>query len=385
MKNLFRKPKRTLFLILGMALANALTIWILTFRESSFHSMMDNVLGMRFGQEQIAHKDYYDFEKGKINQFKTIDMTNFDHISEEATFRVQSTTLMASENNAVPMVVSGYDISEELAKSKLSGIIDKNFKFTNQFPLILGKRLSQALEAKEGSEIGIIGQAIDGSVANEIFIVEKIIDIGGGEFERNFAVTSLEGMQEFLNMQRNRAHLFINFGKVIQEKKISKDLKKIRWQNLLPEIASSSGFMQRFTRFFAFFFAVIASLAMINTLSLSFLERIKEYRMSTIIGAPMQWLKKSMSLEIICISLISIILGNIIVLFFIGVFYFFPINLSILTGGEPLQMGGMIMSQDVKIVPELWIFVISNTFFILTQIIASIYPVKVILKKGQRI
>lgn len=170
----------------------------------------------------------------------------------------------------------------------------------------------------------MIGQAVDGSVANEMFRVEKILDLGGGEFEKNFAVTEIASMQEFLSLPPENVHLLVNFGPLMDKKLITGDLKKVKWQNLLPEIASSSGFMERFTRFYAIFFALVAGLAMANTLSLSFLERVKEYRMSTIIGAPVAWLRKSMGLEIFFISLSSMILGNILILLAITFFYFFP-------------------------------------------------------------
>lgn len=345
--------------------------------------MMDNVLGMRFGREQIAHKGYFELDKGKINGAKTISIDALNGLAPMGTFRTQATVLMASETNASPMVLSGYDLEKELKFSKIGSFIPGDFRFKHSFPLILGKRLAESLSATEGSEIGVIGQGIDGSVANEIFIVEKIIDLGGGEFEKNFAVTDLSSMQDFLSMPRSRAHILVNFDGPVQESKLDGELAKIKWESLLPEIASSSGFMKRFTRFFVFFFALISGLAVVNTLSLSFLERVKEYRMSTIIGAPANWLRRTMALEIFVVGGLSIILGNVFILLVILLVSYFPINLSLLTGGEPLQMGGMIMDQDVIIRPEAWIFMVSNGFFILVKALASFYPLRVILKKGQ--
>lgn len=384
-RNLWRRPKRTLFLILGIALANALTIWILTFRESSFQTMMDNVLGMKFGQEQITSFDYYNFSKESLNPYKYFSRLTVNNLPPTYTLRTQTTVLMASDQNAIPVLLNGYELKKELELSKLSTILPRDFHLTNKFPLILGKRLAEALSVIEGSELAIIGQAVDGSVANEIFTVEKILDLGGGEFEKNFAVTNLSSMQDFLVMPEDAVHLLVNFGPLMKKELLAPGLRKIKWQQLLPEIASSSGFMERFTRFYAIFFGLVASLAMANTLSLSFLERVKEYRMTTIIGAPVDWLRKSMGLEIFFIALTSMILGNIVILLAIGFFYFFPLNLSLLTGGSPLQMGGIVLSQDVVIKPLSWIFLVCNGFFILTLSLASLYPMRVVLKKCQKV
>lgn len=384
-RNLGRRPRRTFLLILGIALANALTIWILTFRESSYNTMMENILGMKYGQEQITKRGYYDFDKGAINPYAYFSKKEIEHLPKTFTLRTQGTVLAASDANALPVLLNGYDLASELEYSKLSTILPESFRLKERFGLILGKRLADALSVEVGSEVAMIGQAVDGSVANELFKVEKILDLGGGEFEKNFAVTEVSSMQEFLSMPSDHVHLLVNFGPLMDKKLVSKDLKKVKWQNLLPEIASSSGFMERFTRFYAIFFALVAALAMANTLSLSFLERVKEYRMSTIIGAPVTWLRKSMGLEIFFISLTSMILGNILILLAITFFYFFPLNLSLLTGGSPLQMGGIILTQDVKVRPEMWIFLVCNGFFIIILTLAALYPMRVVMKKSQKV
>jgi ABC-type lipoprotein release transport system permease subunit len=384
-RNLGRRPRRTVLLILGIALANALTIWILTFRESSYHTMMENILGMKYGQEQITKRGYYDFDKGSINPYAHFSKEEVKHLPKTFTLRTQGTVLMASDANAIPVLLNGYDLQHELELSKLSTILPKSYRLKEKFGLVLGKRLADALSVTVGSQIAMIGQAVDGSVANEMFHVEKILDLGGGEFEKNFAVTEMNSMQDFLSMPPDDVHLLVNFGPLMDKKLLASDLKKVKWQNLLPEIASSSGFMERFTRFYAIFFALVAALAMANTLSLSFLERVKEYRMSTIIGAPVEWLRKSMGLEIFFISLTSMVLGNILILLAILFFYFFPLNLSLLTGGAPLQMGGIILTQDVKIRPELWVFLSCNIFFVIILTLAALYPMRVVMKRSQKV
>lgn len=384
-RNLKRRPQRTAFLVLGLALANALTIWILTFRESSFKTMMENILGMKYGQEQVTLAGYYDFDEGSLNPYKYFSKKAVSHLPPTYTLRTQSTVLVASDENALPLLLNGYDMDQELKFSKLATVIPENFKFKEKFSLILGKRLAKALSVKPGDELAVIGQAVDGSIANEMFKVQMILDLGGGEFEKHFAVTNLSDMQEFLSLPPDQVHLLVNFGELFKKDKIPEGMKKVKWENLLPEIASSSGFMENFSRFYAIFFALVASIAMGNTLSLSFLERVKEYRMSMIIGAPVKWLRRSMGIEIFIISMVSLILGNLIILTAIAFFYFFPLNLSLLTGGSPLQMGGIILTQDVNLRPYAWIFLVSNLFFIFTLTLAALYPMKVVLKKSETI
>ncbi|WP_408096528.1 ABC transporter permease [Peredibacter sp. HCB2-198] len=380
LRNLGRHPRRTILLILGIALANALTLWILTFRQTTFKTMMDNILGMKYGQEQITAPEYYDFDKGSINPFKIIHKDSIEKLPHTYTLRTQGVVLLASQKNAFPILMNGYDMKRELELSRLSTLLKKDFKFQHKFPLILGKRLALALAVHEGDEVAVIGQAVDGSVANELFTVEKILDLGGGEFEKTFAVTDLASMQEFLSMSPDQYHLLVNFGDPIQGASL---LEKVQWQKLLPQIASSSGFMDRFTKFYAIFFALVAGIAMANTLSLSFLERVKEYKMTTIIGAPPAWIRKSIALEIFLVSVTALIIGNIVMLTCIGIFNIIPLNLSLLTGGTQITMGGIHLSQDMYLNFYGWVFLSCNVFLIITLIIASFYPLRIVLKKSR--
>ena len=380
LRNLGRHPRRTILLILGIALANALTLWILTFRETTFKTMMDNILGMKYGQEQITAPEYYDFEKGSINPFKVLNKTSIEKLPNTYTLRTQGVVLIASNKNAFPLLMNGYDMKRELELSRLSTLLTKDFKFQHKFPLILGKRLAQALAVSKGDEVAVIGQSIDGSVANELFTVEQVLDLGGGEFEKTFAVTDLASMQEFLSMNPDQYHLLVNFGDPIQ---VPEHLQKIIWQKLLPQIASSSGFMDRFTKFYAIFFALVAGIAMANTLSLSFLERVKEYKMTTIIGAPATWIKKTIALEILMVSIVALLIGNLTMLTIIGFFNIIPLKLTLLTGGAPIQMGGITLSQDLYLSVYGWIFISCNLFLIVTLVIASFYPLRIVLKKSR--
>ena len=387
LRNLTRRRRRTILLILGMALANTLMIWMMSFRESSFKTMMDNILGMKYGTEQITAQGHYDFHKGSINPNKTLskeEAVSYPNY-HSLTFRTQSMILLCSDYNSVPLLVNGYDLKRELAITKLSHLIPSNFTFKNKFPLILGKRAAESLSVKVGDEVAAIGQAVDGSVANEMFTVEMILDLGGGEFEKTFAVTNLADMQEFLALPSDRVHLIVNFNDPIPSFFLEPTVKRIGWRKLLPEIASSSGFMEKFTRFYAIFFGIVASLAMANTLSLSFLERVKEYRMSTIIGAPVQWLRKTIIAEIGVVIGLSLVIGNLFAALVIGIFYFFPLDLALLTGGAPLHMGGMVLTQAIQVKPFAWIFIASNLFFIFTLALASLYPISIVLKKAQKI
>ncbi len=385
-RNLLRRKGRTVILVTGLALANALTIWILTFRHNSREVLTDRILGLKVGREQWSAPGFYNFEKKLLSVHQTFSVSTVIPkvpVDVPHVWRLLSVMLLASDENAVPVTLNGYDLQSELRNTGLATILP-GWKSMPPRSIVLGKSMALKLNVKIGNEIGVIGQAADGSVANDSFTVAKIVDLGGGAFEETFAFIDRREMQELLVLSQDRAHVLVNFSQVAlspQLKLPEAPLERIPWSTFLPDVATSSDFMDNFSRFYALFFAVVTSLAMGNTLALSFLERQKEYRTLLVIGAPYAWLRRSMRVEIALLALGSLALGNLIVALAIALFSTYPVDLGLLTGGKPMQMGGVILDMYVHAKFLIWPYVLCNSGFLLTMALASLYPTRAVLKK----
>ncbi len=386
LRNLSRRKGRTIILVTGLALANALTIWILTFRHNAREVLTDRILGLKIGREQWTAPGFYNFEKKIINAHQTFSVKsvlpnvpqNVPHV-----WRLFSVMLIASDENAIPITLNGYDLASELKNSGLGTILPGQQAMPPR-SIIVGKGMAQKLNAKPGDEVGVIGQAADGSVANDSFTVAKIVDLGGGSFEEGFALIDRREMQDLLVLPHDRAHVLVNFS---QEDispglmKLDQKLERILWSTFLPDVATSSNFMDNFSRFYALFFAIVTSIAMGNTLALSFLERQKEYRTLAVIGAPYAWIRKSMRLETTLLALAALVLGNFLVTLAITLFSLYPVNISLLTGGKPMQMGGVVLDMYVHAKILLWPYLLCNGGFVITMALASLYPTRTVLRK----
>jgi ABC-type lipoprotein release transport system permease subunit len=386
LRNLLRRKGRTLILVIGLALSNALTIWILTFRHNAREVLTDRILGLKVGREQWTAPGFYDFDKKLLNSHQTFSVKSVlskvpEHVPH--VWRLFSVMLLASDDNALPVTLNGYDLASELKNSGLGTILSGRHTMPPR-SIVLGKSMAQKLNVKPSDEVGVIGQAADGSIANDSFTVTRILDLGGGAFEESFAFIDRTEMQDLLVLPHDRAHVLVNFSKEDispKMKKIAPRPVRIPWSKFLPDVAISSDFMDNFSRFYAFFFAVVTSIAMGNTLALSFLERQKEYRTLAVIGAPYVWLRKSMRLEILILALGALVLGNLLVTLVIIFFSIYPVNIGLLTSGKMLQMGGVVLDMYVHAKILLWPYVLCNGGFVITMALASLYPTRAVLKK----
>ena len=66
--------------------------------------------------------------------------------------------------------------------------------------IILGKKFAQRINVKVGEQVATVGQAIDGSIANDLFTVVGVLDFGGGDLEESLAFTQLQSAQELLQL-----------------------------------------------------------------------------------------------------------------------------------------------------------------------------------------
>ena len=95
-----------------------------------------------------------------------------DEAVKSAAGRVYAPVLVAPEQDAFVAIVVGLDVEVESEPYGMLSGLDEPLADRH---VMLGHRLARKIAAKEGDEIAVVGQAADGSLANDLFIVQDII------------------------------------------------------------------------------------------------------------------------------------------------------------------------------------------------------------------
>lgn len=387
-RNLFRVPKRTLIMILSLSFGCGFIIWDLNFANSGSREIMKDFLAQYAGQYHITNPEYYDAKnKKEFNLYKTMtdDELEDKSLIEKSTRRVNAPVFISGEKKTLGVLLTGLEVEKEQKLSTLYTAITVG-KFLNKDAtkeIILGKKLAQRINVNVGEEVAVIGQALDGSIANDLFKVVGFLDFGGGDLEESLAFTQLSSAQELLALPPERFHQRVSFDMDTEKLPVLKNLGVSLWSELLPEIGVSVKFIDNFTWIVSVIIVIVVSLGLSNTLMITFFEREAEFTSLNIIGAQTSWITASLMVEVFIMGTIAVIIGSFFGFVATTVFYYYPINIEVFTGGKPIIMGGMTIAPLIRIysVPKYYWQVPLMIYFFL--ILTMIYPLVRVIRRSK--
>ncbi len=387
-RNLFRVPKRTLIMILSLSFGCGFIVWDLNFANSGSKEIMKSFLTQYAGLYHITHPDYYDAKNKKhFNPFKTMsdeDIADKSLITK-STKRAVAPVFVSGEKKTLGVLLTGLEVLKEKQLSTLykAVTVGRFLEPQNQREIILGKKFAERIEAKVGDEVAIVGQALDGSVANDLYTVVGLLDFGGGDLEESLAFTQFNSAQELLSMPSERYHQRVSFDVEAEELPVLKNLGVSKWDELIPEIGVSVRFIDDITWFACIIIVLVVSMGLSNTLMITFFEREQEFNCLNIIGAKTKWITISLMIEVFIMGTVAILLGLIFGLLATTYFHYHAINLELFTGGKPIIMGGMTIVPLVKIYAQARYFwqvpLMIYAFLSLTMI----YPLVRVIRRSQ--
>ncbi len=387
-RNLFRSPKRTLIMIISLSLGCGFIIWDLNFANSGSREIMKDFLKQYAGVYHITHPNYYDSKnKKEFNTYKTMtdDELEKKELINQSTRRAVAPVFISGEKKTLGVLLTGLEVEKEKKLSTLyKAIKSGNFLNNNgSKEIILGKKFAQRIEAKLGDEVAVVGQALDGSVANDLFKVVGLLDFGGGDLEESLAFTQLSSAQEFLSLSPDRFHQRVSFDVETEGLPKLKNLGVTSWFDLIPEIGYSVQFIDNITWFACIIIVMVVSLGLSNTLMITFFEREQEFNSLNIIGAKTKWITFSLMIEVFIMGTIAILIGVLLGYLAVKYFYYHPINIELFTGGKPIIMGGMTIVPLVRFyaLPQYFWQVPLMIYFFLS--LTMIYPLIRVIRRSK--
>lgn len=387
-RNLWRSPKRTFIMLLSLALGTGFIIWDLNFANSGSKEVMKEFLTQYAGRYHITNNEYYDPQNRKeFNNYKTLTDSEISDpaVIPLSTKRVTAPVFVSGEKKTLGVLLTGLEVEKETKLSTLANAvtIGKFLDPSGAREIILGKRLAERINVKINDEVAVIGQALDGSVANDLMKVVGLLDFGGGDLEESLAFTQISTAQELMVMGPEQYHQRVSFDMSNERLPTLKNVAVTNWTDILPEIGVSVKFIDNFTWIVSFIIVMVLSLGLSNTLMITFFEREKEFQSLNIIGAKASWVTMSLLIEVFLMGSVAIFFGVIIGHIATTICYYFPVNIQVFTGGKPIIMGGMIIQPIVRLYPVMqyyWQVPLLIYFFLSTTMV---YPLIRVVRRSK--
>ncbi|HLW57245.1 MAG TPA: FtsX-like permease family protein [Bacteriovoracaceae bacterium] len=384
-RNLLRAKGRTLLMFSSLCLSSAFVLWALNFSFSGSREIMNQFLKQFQGHYQITHKDYLNAsDVREFDFFKLISSSDFSEVPPHSTPRITGSAFISGMNKSSGVMITGIDPELEKNLNNLSQTI-KSGEFLpgkDFHEIIIGRRLAKKLKVSLGEEVALVGQAFDGSFANELFKVVGIFDFGGGDREEKIAFIGLEAARSFYVIPDELYHTRAIFSETPPLVNGAK-LKTHHWEELVPEVALSIRFIDNFTKIISFILVIVICLGLSNSLMITFIERNKELRTLNILGTHHFKIIGILGIEVLTLSFFSLLSG--LLLGHLATLYFNinPLDIKLFTGGKAIIMGGMQLHPMIRFYPqkEYYLFVPLLIMFFIS--LSFMVPLKTVLKRNE--
>jgi ABC-type lipoprotein release transport system permease subunit len=205
LRNTWRTRHRSGVIILAMGFAGFIMIFYAALMEGLLRNTERNAIAMETGQLQIHAPDYRDdpdLYKTVGDEDRILRMLAED--GYQAVPRLYGFGLAAAGSSSAGVRLRGIETAREKQVTEIHRHLLAGQWLDENDPggVVLGRKLARILGVGVGAEVVIVGQAADGSMANEIYLVRGILkSVSEGIDRAGFFMTaaafrSLEAMPQ---------------------------------------------------------------------------------------------------------------------------------------------------------------------------------------------
>ncbi len=382
-RNNLKNKKRTI--IAGLAIG--LGISFLIFYDGMMEGMTDNMYSaateLFTGHAQIHHKDFresYDAEYTIENPDNVMERLSEDPEVKYYTPRVMTYGMITSSSNVNAVTLVGIDPDMERNVSKIDDAITEGsfFDGSKKRPIVIGVKLAELLDVELGDRIVVTAtDAHTGDLAQELFRITGIYDIGDRTFNSMFAFVPMEKAQSMLGIGNNIHEIAIEFDSYAYALDDSLPFwqdysngnnKAISWTEIMNSLIAAMDMADIGLAVVGGILFILIALLVWNTLFMSLYERIYEFGVLKALGTRPFSLAKLMVFEAFSLGIVSCVLGIILGIALLGI-----------TGMTGLDFGGteflnVTIREPVYPTMHLYQFIVYPLLVLVGTIIISLYP-----------
>ena len=349
-RNTLRQKRRTILTGLAMIVGFTLLSLTIGLSDGAYGNIITMFTRNRIGHIQVHREGYLD----KPSLYKTID--NASAVGEvihgiagvEAwTPRVHGAGLGSVGEKSTAVQIIGVDVARETQATRFDKkVVEGNtLSETPSHEAVIGKGLAKIMSATVGSEIVIVSQGADGSIANDLYKIIGIVESGDDITDRVACYLHIEKAQELLVLE-GRVHEIVvivsNINRVdkitsaIETQLNDSTLDVAPWQEVAKSFYRAMRTDQQGDAISRLVIMLIVAIGVLNTVLMSVLERTREYGVLKAVGtkpAQIFWL-------VVC-EVVIIALGSICVGALLGVLVNYLLSTYGITYPQEITYGGM--------------------------------------------
>ena len=381
-RNTFRQKRRTILTGLAMVVGFTLLSLTIGLSDGAYGNIITMFTRNRIGHIQVHREGYLD----KPSLYKTIDdLSAVGEVIQSTpgveawTPRIYGAGLGSVGEKSTAIQIIGVDVARETEATRFDQkVVDGNtLAETPSHEAVIGKGLAKIVSATVGSEIVIVSQGADGSIANDVYKIVGIVESGDDATDRVGCYLHIKDAQELLVLNGRVHEIVVIVSNINQVDKITRAIKTqlndstldvAPWQVVAKSFYRAMQTDQQGDAISRLVIMLIVAMGVLNTVLMSVLERTREYGVLKAVGTkPMQvfWL---VVCEVVTIALASICVGAIL-----GALVNYLLSIYGITYPEEITYGGMKLKTLYAVV-NVRCLVIPAITVLVSAAIVSLYP-----------
>ena len=325
-RNLWRQPKRTLLTTGAMVFSNVLLIFMISLQFGMYGLMIENGLKVFTGNLQVQAPGYKDDAKMRLTvpdvagiaaEIRAVDGLN-------AAARASAFALASSEDRTYGIAITGVEPNHEPEVSSLPGLVKEGryFAAADAPEIVIGRLLARNLKVTVGDELTLLGSGVDGSFAAAVVTVVGIFETGVPDIDRGMTAMPLEYFQDMFYLG-NAGHIVVVTTPTLADVPAAhavvegllpagENLVVHDWDALEPGLKQSIQADLSSAVFMYFILVVLVAFSVLNTQTMSVLERTREFGIVMSLGLKPGSLARLVLLESALMGMLGVVAGALI-------------------------------------------------------------------------
>jgi ABC-type lipoprotein release transport system permease subunit len=384
-RNLWRNRRRTALALAAIGLSVTLVLAYTSILRAYGQWIVETITGPMLGHVQ-AHAPLWRKDRVMERTLRDIEATLVELRSDpdvaSATARIYAPALAAREEEGFAVVVMGIDSRAESGAARLLTDVVEPLR---EREALIGRQLAELMNVRVGDDVAVVGQGVDGSLANDLFMVKAVVTTSVDLVNRQGILVELSDAQALFAMPDEAHEIVIHARRPEMASALSRRLagasgfagaEVLDWQTLAPEMVTLVRITDLAGLLVLLLVFIAAAAGVANTMVMATFERTREFGMLLALGTHPSRLVRLVIAESIALGVVGALAGSLIGIVLVAITHRTGIDYSWLAGGGPSELSFAGLRFSLRFYPALSAVDVTRAIgaVCITSLLAATWP-----------
>ena len=384
-RNLWRNPRRTVLALSAIGLSVMLVLAYTSILRAYGEWIVETITGPVLGHVQ-AHAPQWRKDRSMDRTLRGVDAQLAELLRDpdvaSATARLYAPALAARGEEGFAVIVMGIDSGTESGPARLLTDVVEPLREREAF---IGRQLADLMKVRAGDEVAVVGQGVDGSLANDLFTVRAIVTTSVDLVNRQGILIQLSAAQTLFAMPDEAHEIVIHARRPEMASALSRRIagatafagtEVLDWQTLAPEMVTLVRIIDLAGMLVLLLVFIAAAAGVANTMVMATFERTREFGMLLALGTHPARLIRLVVAESIALGVVGAVVGSLIGIALVAITRRTGIDYSWLAGGGPSELSFAGLRFSLRFHPTLSFVDVARAIaaVCVTSLLAATWP-----------